>query len=180
MANSDPWEREDKQIQPTPPREGKVDYEMEHRPSQTSPVYDLTEGGIIPKDIYTHPQYYADMTQQTYKESFSVILNIKDKPEGIVTIYRASPKKELNTGDWVTLSKSYAKQESLSEGTPVHSYRVKAKDVFFAGDDINEFGYFGKPIAEKPEYVISILEKDLAYVMKEGAIPSNANMTDFK
>jgi hypothetical protein len=42
----------------------------------------------------------------------------------------------------LSLSKKYAKQASLSEGTKVHSFKVKAKDIQFAGDDINEFGYY--------------------------------------
>lgn len=124
---------------------GSESYGLAHRPSQTAPSYDLTEGGNIPKDIYTNPEYYADMSNKTYQESFSAIQKIKGKPNAEITIYRAAPKDELNNGDWITLSKEYAKQHAEGkEGFKVFSRKVKAKDVFFAGDDINEFGYYPK------------------------------------
>ena len=49
----------------------------------------------------------------------------------------------MRTGDWVTFSKEYAKQ-SVEGVEKVHNFKVKAKDVIFAGDDINEFGYYPK------------------------------------
>lgn len=52
------------------------------------------------------------------------------------------PKDEFNPGDWISLSKKYANGESLQEGTNVYAKKVKAKDVQFAGDSINEFGYY--------------------------------------
>jgi len=119
-------------------------YGMGHRPSKAGSGFDLTNADAIPADIYTHPHFYANMDDITYKQSYSAILDMKGKPNKVVTIYRASPENKLNDGDWVTLSKAYAKQESLLEKTPVHSFRVKAKDIQFAGDDINEFGYFPK------------------------------------
>lgn len=120
-------------------------YGMAHRPSETGATADdISKGGFIPEDVYTNPEWYANMSDKTYQESFAVLEKIKGNPDAEIIIYRASPKNELNNGDWVTLSKSYAKQESLAENTPVHSFKVKAKDVQFAGDDINEFGYYPK------------------------------------
>lgn len=116
-------------------------YGMAHRPSKTSPSYDLSKDGAIPSDVYSHPEYYANMSDKSYKESFIVIKKIKNNPDADVTIYRASPKKELNYGDWVTFSKTYAQQEAGDVGK-VYKYKVKARDVYFAGDDFNEFGYF--------------------------------------
>lgn len=117
-------------------------YAMSHRPSQLGPGYDISAMGGIPADVYQHPEWYFNMRDKNYQESFNALKKIRNNPEAEVTIYRAAPKKELNNGDWVSLSKGYAKQESLSEGTPVHSFKVKAKDIQFAGDDLNEFGYF--------------------------------------
>ena len=126
----------------------KPDYGMSHRPTETGATADnisQTNSDMgFPKDFYQHPEYYADMSSKPYQESFAVLKKIQGNPEADVTIYRASPKNELNKGDWVTLSKSYAKGESLQENTAVHSFKVKAKDIQFAGDDMNEFGYYPK------------------------------------
>jgi hypothetical protein len=132
----------------------KKDYGMSHRPTETGATADNISQNKsdmgFPKDFYQHPEYYENMSDKSVKESFNVLRKIKDNPEAEITIYRASPKNEFNRGDWVSLSKNYAKGESLSENTPVHSLKVKAKDVQFAGDSINEFGYYptGKTIKE--------------------------------
>ena len=85
---------------------------------------------------------YVFGDEDIYQESIDSLMAIKDKPDATVTVYRAAPKKELNDGDWITLSKKYAQQEAQTESVPVHEFKVKAKDIQFAGDDINEFGYF--------------------------------------
>lgn len=124
---------------------------MSHRPSYEGmpPAYDLLKGGQLPKDVYTHPDYSLGngairRGEKAANESWDVLLKIRNKPEAEITVYRASPKNELRNGDWITLSKEYAKQASLEEGTPVNSFKVKAKDVIFAGDDVNEFGFYPK------------------------------------
>jgi predicted DNA-binding antitoxin AbrB/MazE fold protein len=117
------------------------DYAMSHRPTQSGSGYNIDEFGNAP-DFYKNPRFFKYSSDGTYDESISALLKIKDKPEATITIYRASPQNDLNFGDWVSLSKKYAKQASLSEGTKVHSFKVKAKDIQFAGDDINEFGYY--------------------------------------
>ena len=126
------------------------DYWMGHRPSKFTPLHDMTtdEDGeqAIPEDFYTHPHYYANMSATGYKESFQVILNKRGKPNDTVVVYRSSPKDILNTGDWITLSEEYAIQDSLYEDNPVHAYVVKVSDVWWAGDDMNEFGYWGEKV----------------------------------
>ena len=68
-----------------------------------------------------------------------------------ITIYRAVPKgvKNINSGDFVTPSKAYAKQHAYSgygsmgdESGDVISKKVKVKEIYSPGDDLNEFGYF--------------------------------------
>jgi hypothetical protein len=61
-----------------------------------------------------------------------------------ITVYRASPKNELNVWDWVSFSKKYAEWEWVVEWSKVFAHKVKAKDIYFAGDDINEFWYLPK------------------------------------
>ena len=128
----------------------KPEYGMSHRPTYEDmpPSYNLLEGETLPRDVYTHPDFSIASGRirsgdKAANESWSTLKKIKDNPDAEITIYRAGAKDKLNTGDWVTFSKEYAKQSV--EGTEkVHNFKVKAKDVIFAGDDINEFGYYPK------------------------------------
>nr|MBC8318240.1 hypothetical protein [Candidatus Desulfobia pelagia] len=129
---------------------------MDHRPSweDAPPSSNLLEGDMLPRDVYSHPEYSIASgrnvkTDKSAKESWDAIQKIRNNPDAEITIYRSAPKKELRTGDWVTFSKNYAKEEGIhpvdsNKDMPVHSFKVKAKDVLFAGDDINEFGYYPK------------------------------------
>ena len=74
---------------------------------------------------------------------------VKDKPDAMVTVHRAVPHgvTDINPGDWVTPSKSYAKQHGMHESDPkqdlpVISKKVRAADLRTDGDSVNEFGYF--------------------------------------
>lgn len=126
----------------------RPEYGMSHRPTYEGapPAYNLLEGDMLPRDVYTNPDFSISSGRigdgdKAANESWKALQKIKGKPDAEITIYRAAPKKELNIGDWVTFSKDYAKQSV--EGTEkVHAFKVKAKDVIFAGDDINEFGYY--------------------------------------
>ena len=123
-------------------------YWMGHRPSQTgataADVTQLSSEMGLPKDFYINPHFYEDLNNPSVKESFDILKKIRGNPNADVTIYRASPKDILNAGDWVSLSKKYAMGESAAEGVKVYPYKVKAKDIEFAGDSINEFGFFPK------------------------------------
>ncbi len=60
------------------------------------------------------------------------IANLKKivgNPEADVKIYRASPVNEVNSGDWVTTSKSYAQDIKRQNGGKVYEHTVKAKDL---------------------------------------------------
>ena len=123
----------------------ETDYFMSHRPTQTG----LTADNLInqnvetpmPKDIYN----YFQMSEKSSQESMSVLRKVRGNPNAEVTIYRATPGNKINKGDWITLSKSYAEWHNQSQfdgKANVLEMKVKAKDVQYAGDDINEFGYF--------------------------------------
>ena len=133
------------------------DYRMSHRPSAVGRGFDITEADVIPKDVYDHPEWYFNMRDKATKESMNAVKQMRNKPDAEVTIYRAAPKDEFNDGDWITLSPTYAKThaESNSKGDlklEVYSRKVKAKEIQFAGDDINEFGYFPNIANEKPVF----------------------------
>jgi hypothetical protein len=136
-------------------------YAMSHRP--TNEGWLSSNMDLIIEDFYIRPQNYisggSEEATKASKESIVALLKIKDKPDATITIYRAGPVKELNNGDWVTLSPTYAQMASKEEGTKVFSYKVKAKEVEFAGDDINEFGYFGQSLKDKIEPEASKIAK---------------------
>ena len=122
-----------------------------------SPATDIEE--MMP-DFYARPNIYTTGMDQSDKESVAALLAIRNKPDALVTIYRAVPKdvKQINAGDWVTLSPSYADSHLLSnlEEGHVIKKKIPARDLWFDGDSINEFGYDPvdvPKIVPKAEYV---------------------------
>lgn len=128
----------------------KPQYGMGHRPSYDGmpSSHNLLDGDALPKDVYEHPEWSIASgrnlkTDTDARQSWEALQKVRNNPDMEVNVYRAGAKDELNIGDWVTFSEDYAKQ-SLEGTETVHSFKVKAKDVVFAGDDINEFGYYPK------------------------------------
>lgn len=124
----------------------RPDYGYGHSPNEDGvPAFDLTakvDGEqMIPEDMYT--QWYGSRGTPTDLESIAVLKKLKGNPEASVTIYRAGPKESWNYGDWTTLSKKYAQEHATGNaGFKVFSKEVQAKDLKWAMDDVNEFGYF--------------------------------------
>lgn len=166
--------------------DSNIDYMMQHRPTKNGVGYDITSTDSIGKDIYTNPENYVDMSLKHNQESYKALVDIRDNPNAEVTIYRASPKNELNQGDWITLSKTYAEMESQKENVPVNEFKVKAKDIQFAGDDINEFGYFPQKsniIDEKvSNYIESIKDNFTSDVDIDTSVVTDGNVptSDYK
>ena len=120
-------------------------YWMWHRPTKTWAIWsDITKWWeLLPNDFYTKPDYYFSMKDKSYKESFDVISKIKWNPNAEITIYRAWIKDEFNPWDWITLSKTYAKEHMERNNLKwIYTKKVKAKDIQYAWDDINEFWYY--------------------------------------
>jgi len=124
------------------------DYKMSHRPSKSGVASNIPQESL--PNFYERPEIYKHGGKE-YQESIDVLQRIKGKPNSTITIYRAGPKNELRTGDWVTFSKEKARRESLTENVPIQEFKVKVKEVQFAGDDITEFGYWGEPVKPKPK-----------------------------
>lgn len=122
------------------------DYKMSHRPNENGArSHNLIESDNIPKDMYS--EWYGSRGSVADGESITALKMIRDDPNAKVTIYRAAPNDSLRNGDWVTFSKTYAEQHADSNtgagnNLSVHSFQVKASDVRWAMDDINEFGYY--------------------------------------
>lgn len=104
------------------------------------------------------PRFEGDEFGIANQQSYEAIQAARGNPNAEVTIYRGVPDKDdittINPGDFVTLSPKYAELHAYSGYGPsgedagkVISQRVKVKDVYFAGDDVNEFGYFPTDVA---------------------------------
>lgn len=123
-------------------------------PDSGAPLYDLTGGGnYYPADVYSSKavQYYGTGYPKADTEAFALAQKVRGNPLAEVTIYRAVPKdqniKQINKGDWVTLSKDYAKthgESVLQNNYKILSQKVKAQDIFTSADSIHEFGYYPK------------------------------------
>jgi hypothetical protein len=120
-------------------------------PDFGAPLHDLTGGGqMYPADVYSAKaaQYYGTGYPKADKEAFALAQRVRGNPNAEVTMYRAVPKDEsitsINPGDWVTLSKDYAKthgESVLENNYNILSQKVKAKDLWTNADSIHEFGY---------------------------------------
>lgn len=129
------------------------DYRIEHRaPTRDSgaPAHDVTGGGnFYPDDVYgpRGAAFYGTGSEYD-KQAFRIINSLRGKPDEMVAIFRAVPNdapSEFNPGDWVAITRGYAKDH----GESVHgrgnyiilSKTVKASEIFTNGDSIQEWGY---------------------------------------
>jgi hypothetical protein len=120
-------------------------------PDFGAPLHDLTGGGqMYPADVYSEKaaQYYGSGNRKADMEAFNLAKRVRNNPDAEVTMYRAVPKNAdvsaINAGDWVTLSKDYAKNHGeavLGNDYKILSQKVKAKDLWTNADSIQEFGY---------------------------------------
>ena len=120
-------------------------------PDFGAPLYDLTGGGqMYPSDVYSASgaRIYGTGYPQADKEAFALAKQVRGNPNADVLMFRAVPKNEsiksINPGDWVTLSKSYAKTHGeavLGKDYKIIEQKVKAKDLWTNADSIHEFGY---------------------------------------
>jgi len=125
----------------------QFDYRMQHQAdSGGAQLHDPEEAY---PDIHQHPEYYHHGTK-AYDESLRVLRSVKGKPDAQVSIYRAVPHgvKDINPGDWVSTSKTYATQHGMhaddpKKDLPVITRKVPAKHLRTdGGNDVNEWGYF--------------------------------------
>lgn len=114
-------------------------------------LHDLTGGGqMYPSDVYSASasRIYGTGFPKADREAFDLAKRVRGNPNAEVVMYRAVPKDEsikaINKGDWVTLSKDYAKthgESALQGDYKIISQKVKAKDLWTNADSIHEFGY---------------------------------------
>jgi hypothetical protein len=104
---------------------------------------------------------------QSDKESFDVLYGLTGDPDQEITIYRAVPKgvTSINSGDWVSLSPTYAAEHLdsvlLGKGAVV-SKKVKVSELYTDGNSINEFAWHSggvDPATETDEKPATTLKK---------------------
>jgi hypothetical protein len=130
------------------------DYRGRHQPDAGGPpLHNLTEPGnyMDGSDVYEHPRHYVGTEHP--QESIRQMRRARGNPDHTATIYRAAPRgvEHINHGDWVTLSHRYAAEHAKHptdphEDMPTIKAQVPAHHVRFAGDDLNEWGYFGPSV----------------------------------
>lgn len=140
------------------------EYGMTHRPS--TDYGDASNFEENMPDVFEHPNWYMfggdDWYKKAYRESLEALRKVRGNPDGEITIYRATIGDTFNEGDWVSPSKTYAENHNyayLDGKGKVISLKVKAKDIRFAGDDLNEFGYFPNGVEE---YSLSAENEEVA------------------
>lgn len=118
-------------------------------PNDGSPLYDLTENGVYPDDVYSSEglRYYGTGADDMDREAYHIIRNTEGKPNAFIKIYRAVDKDggtKIGAGDWVTTVRKYAKEHgdsNIPDGYKIKSKTVRARDIFTSGDSWMEFGY---------------------------------------
>jgi len=133
------------------PKSEESDYRISHRAPQSefgAPLHDLTK--LYPDDIYSSKaaHYYGHFGHGDKMDEASIKMaqSFRDKPNANVKIYRAVPEgvTGINSGDWVTINKEYAKYHGESQFDGKYNIvekTIKAKDIFTNGDSIHEWGY---------------------------------------
>lgn len=142
-------------VAPNPPNPNMFSYRGSHTapgPDFGAQLHDLTGGGqMYPADVYSDKalHYYGTGYPKADREAFALANKVRGNPEAEVTMYRAVPNnkdiKSINVGDWVTLSKDYAKthgESALRGNYKIIEQKVKAKDLWTNADSIHEFGYY--------------------------------------
>lgn len=98
-------------------------------------------------DFYERPDLYR--TGEVHdRESIPAIQSVRGKPNASVRVYRAVPHgvKDINPGDWVSPSFTYAVQHGMhptdpSLDWPVISKKVRAGELHSEGNSIHEWGW---------------------------------------
>lgn len=117
-------------------------------------LYEITKGySNQPSDYFDSPKMYGYDTKsglESYKAIQEVFDKVRNNKSNITIIaYRAVPKdietNKLLNGDWISFSRNYVEEHGLhrfGEGEyKIIEQEVPITDVWWDGNDINEFGY---------------------------------------
>lgn len=161
---------------------GEGEYQMGHRPNlyvgDSETKFPLSNMEADPDYL---PKIYGDNEASTVRNllmlgntgpdaqrSAKIIAQYQNQPDKMVKIFRQAPK-DMNYGDWVGLTKEYADNHiGNSPNNQLWEREVPASEVMFAGDDINEWGYYPKQVQ---------LDDDIANELNRAIEMSGADMS---
>jgi hypothetical protein len=142
------------------------DYLGQHQPpmkGEGAPLWRLTDESIYPADIYgfeAHRLYsFGGPGDHT---AISIMRSMRNKPNRLITVYRAVPKdlpktkKKFERGNWVALTRAYAKEHgesNLGGQYSILSKSVYARDLFTDGNSVQEWGYDPQPRVPDADYL---------------------------
>ena len=122
-------------------------YRMSHQPDLGEEAVGAHEAHKLYPDLHENPRLYTTGEGAPDRETMTALRRAKDKPDATVTIHRSTPSGQINPGDWVSLSKTYAKQHGFhatdpKQDVPVVSMKVPAREVREgSGNSIHEWGW---------------------------------------
>jgi hypothetical protein len=129
------------------------EYGMSHRPMTVAqgaaPLHDLS--AAFDETIYSHAglQNYGTGNSLMDKQALNAFKSVRGNPKAEITAYRAVPldasQSALNSGDWVTVSKDYAKshgESALGGKYKIIEQKVPASFLTTNADSILEQGYY--------------------------------------
>lgn len=101
-------------------------------------------------DVLDNPDLYGTSDAETMSQLRAAV----EDPDATVRIYRAVPwgHTEINPGDWITLSRSYAFDHAYAEAMAVVLADVPASRVWTDGNDPSEYGYDGPALTDLHGY----------------------------
>jgi hypothetical protein len=137
------------------------DYRGTHTAPNSStgaPLWNLKD--TYPDDIYTSLglRYYGEGRPDDV-EAIRIIQAARGRRDKQVHIYRSIPKDapaKINKGDWVAITRTYAKDHGESNLGGKSNYKivskiVNARDLFTDGNSIQEWGYDPQPYTPKEQ-----------------------------
>jgi hypothetical protein len=133
---------------------------------------------IYPDDFYSPEgiRYYTSGDKSDV-EAYRIVARLRDNPDAMVKVYRAVPPNvtKINPGDWVSITRDYAKMhgESNVPGYIILETEAKASDLFSEGNSIQEWGY--QPNIKfmpsgRPDKQVLSLQREL--FLKQGEDPT--------
>lgn len=142
----------------------------DYRPKQigegkTTSLDSIISSGNFADDILDNLEKYLYDHSYGYnnEELYDLLRSVQGKPDAEITVYRGTPRPELNNGDWISLSKDYvarrfAGASAMDSRAEIFEFTVKASEISFNGKSLYENGYFG----ERREPNLTVRQKALS------------------
>lgn len=112
--------------------ETKNEYRGSHQIENAKKLVDLNIN-----DIQSRVKELNGYLTQQDQADLRKLHKIFNHPEEDIKVYRASPVNELNSGDWITTDKAYAKNVAQNNGGKVYEHTIKPSQLYYP-DNINE------------------------------------------